>query len=376
MTTILLRGSVLLAALTFFCLTLNAQPGRGQHHPRPFQAIEQHQEELGITEAQQAELETLKASFRAEAQALRAQEMEPEAKREAMHNLMESLKADLESILTEEQAAQLEVMHKAKKQERRQQFKEARSAVQSYLDQNVKPVMLEQRQKLEAGLSEEDKAELIRLRAAVAEHKAERKAARQATRANGERPQRPEKVERPEREAIRQLVAKYDTQIEALFAEVETEAAQWKSDIEFIMDAHRPEGAPEHKRSQAHKGKRNGQHGKRHEYGRLFNKARFLLMDPAEEAAVAQALIQSPTAFPNPASGQITLQYELQQEAEVLLQLHTREGQLQQEYQQGRLSAGQQQARIDLSQLRDGAYYLSILANGEVQIVPFIVGRQ
>ena len=245
MKTILFRGSVLLAALTIFAATLSAQPHRG---PRPFHAIEQQKEALGITEEQQAQLDELKAAFQSDIQALRGQEMERDARRAAMHELVEGLKADLKEVLTEAQTDQLQAFRKEKRAEHKQRLRGARSNVKVYMEQNVKPVMLKQRQKLEADLSAEDKAEIDRLREAVAQHKAERKAARKEAKAKGERPQRPGKGERPEREAVKQMVDKYDTEIEALFAEVKPQAEQWKADIKFILEAHRPEDAPKGKR--------------------------------------------------------------------------------------------------------------------------------
>lgn len=376
MKTILFRGSVLLAALTIFAATLSAQPHRG---PRPFHAIEQQKEALGITEEQQAQLDELKAAFRAEVQTLRSQELEHDARREAMHELVQSLKADLKAVLTESQIDQLETFRKEKRAEHKQRFREARSDVKAYMEQHVQPVMRELRQQLEADISTEDKAEIDRLREAVAQHKAERKAAWKAAKAKGERPPRPAKGKRPEHEAVKQMVEKYNAEIEALFAEVEPQAEQWKADIKFILEAHRPEDAPKRHRQHARRGKRGkGQHA----HGkpgpdRIFHKARFLLMDPAATPeAPVEALVQTAEVYPNPASDELNLSYELQQTAEVDLQIHTKEGQLQQNLPQGKLKAGAQTARLDISQLRDGAYYLSVLANGQVQVIPFVVAKR
>lgn len=365
MKAILFRGSVLLAALTIFAATLSAQPHCG---PRPFHAIEQQKEALGITGEQQAQLDELKAAFQAEIQTLHGQELERDARREAMHELMEGLKADLEDVLTEAQVAQLETFRKEKRAEHKQRFREAHSDVKAYMEQNVQPVMRELRQQLEADISADDKAEIDRLREAVAQHKAAWK------KAKAERPPRPGKGERPEREAIKQMVDKYDTEIEALFAEVKPQAEQWKADIQFIMEAHRPEDAPKGKRPHACKGKRDkGKHGP----DRIFHKARFLLMDPATAPeAVAEAIVQALEVYPNPASEELNLRYELQQTAGVVLQIHTKEGQLQQTLPQGKLKPGAQTARLNVSQLRDGAYYLSVLTHGQVRVIPFVVAKR
>ena len=100
-------------------------------------------------------------------------------------------------------------------------------------------------------------------------------------------------------------------------------------------------------------------------------------MDPAAPAeSAAAALVQSAKLYPNPVSDELNLSYELQQTAEVDLQIHTKEGQLQQNLPQGRLNAGAQTARLDISQLRDGAYYLSVLADGQLQVIPFVVAKR
>jgi len=366
MKTILIRSSLLLAALTIFAATLSAQKRR-HHPPRPFHFLEQHQEELGLTDTQRAELEALKANFTEEASALREQAMEPGEKRAAMRDLLKTLKAELESILTAEQMEQLESMRQAAQTRAKKAF----SAVKAYMAQNVYPVMLEQRKKLEAEISPQDQEELQRLREAIAQHKAERKAAWEAAKAKGERLPRPKKGEHTKREAVEAMVDKYDAEIEALFAEVADQAEQWKADIKFILEAHRPEDAPKVHRRPA---KRRGDDVPRL---RLLRKARFLLMDPSEKSPEEpKAIVQSAKAFPNPASNLLNLQYELRESAEVDIQIHTKEGQLQQTLNQGRLQAGAQQARLDVSQLRDGAYYISILANDEVQVTPFIIAKQ
>ena len=368
--TILIRSSLLLAALAIFAATLSAQK-RHHHPPRPFHFLEQHQEELGLTDTQQAELEALKANFIEEASALREQAVEPGEKRAALRNLLKTLKAELESILTAEQIEQLESMRQAAKKAHRARAKEAFSAVKAYMAQNVYPVMLQQRKKLEAEISPQDQEELQRLREAIAQHKAERKATWEAAKAKGERPPRPKRGEHPEREAIMAMVEKYNAEIEARFAEMADQAEQWKADIKFILEAHRPEDAPTGHRRPA---KRRGDDVPKF---RLLRKARFLLMDPSEKSPEeSKAIVQSAKAFPNPASNLLNLNYELRESAEVDIQIHTKEGQLQRTLEQGKLEAGIQQARLDVSQLRNGAYYISILANGEVQIIPFIIAKQ
>lgn len=394
MKAILIRGSLVLAALTFIAVSLSAQSRHRQHPPRPFHAIELHKAELEITETQQAQLDELKASFQEEAKALHQEDLEHDAKREAKHSLMKGLKADLADILTEEQTTQLKSLMKAKHKEHKARMKEARSDVKAYRDENIKPVMLAQRQKLEAKISAEDKKEIAQLREAVAQRKAERKAAWKAAKAKGERPERPARGEHPEREAIKQLVNKYDTEIEALFAEVEPQAKQWKEDMKFILEAHRPEGSEfQGSKSQGdkfqgdkfrsgnphgHKGKGHKAKGGGHPEGGIFHKARFLLMDPAEEAdaSTASMLVQKAKAYPNPANEALTLDYELAKGAQVDIQIHSKEGQLQQTLPQGQLKAGSQSARLDVSSLRDGAYYLSVVADGQLKILPFIVTRQ
>jgi hypothetical protein len=439
MKAILFRGSLLLAALTFIAVSMSAQPRHRQHPPRPFHAIEQHKAELEITESQQAQLDELKASFQEEAKALREQDLEHDAKREAMHSLMDGLKTDLEDILTEAQTTQLKSLMKAKHKEHKARMKEAHDDLKVYKDENIKPVMLAQRQKLEAKISAEDRAEIAQLREVVAKRKAERKAAWEAAKAKGERPDRPAREEHPEREAIKQLVDKYDTEIEALFAEIEPQAKQWKEDMQFIMQAHRPEGSEfqgsksqgdkfqgskfQDSKSQGskfqgdkfqgsksqgsksqgsksqgdkfqgsksqgskfrsgnphgHKGKGHKAKGGGHPEGGIFHKARFLLMDPAEEATASTAgmLVQETKAYPNPANEVLTLDYELVKSAQVDIQIHSKEGQLQQTLPQGQLKAGSQSVRLDVSSLRDGAYYLSVIADGQLKMVPFVVTRQ
>lgn len=371
---------------------LQAQrPGPGPQHRGP--ALEKFAEELGITEAQQEALKALHETQREEAKALMEKEYENrEARREAMKNLRDNHKDALDAILTEAQLEKLETLKEeakanraTKHQERKENFKTMRSDLKTYRESEVMPVLREQRTKLEAELSTEDKATIAALRA---KHEAMR--AEKPNFEPGERRKRPELTDeqranrRTDREKVKALVAKYDTQITSLLEEIEDQKLNWKEDMQEIGQKY----APKEQNDRPNRGKRGAMKGKRldgekrteaprrkmgasHPRGRHhmerddMGKAGFLLLDPnaSEENANMsnRADFAEVRIFPNPSASRNTVSYKLKEAGHYRVELRDKDGLVLQVVSNEYRQAGDYREELDLSSYSAGTYYLSIV---------------
>lgn len=263
---VLLNLTAILALLLLFSSVMSAQRGQRQASPKagPFQAIEELSEELKLTPEQEQAVAELKTTYRA---AFKGQRQRAQAGRQAqraeMKALHDDLIEDLGEVLTPEQTQILEAHREAKRAEMQASRKSLRKAMKAYHEEEVEPVLLRQRVKLEEKISEADKAKIAELRAEIRQRK-------KANRGQGARP-RPQggKADHPNREAVKALVEKYDAEITALFAEIQTEREEWKAGQAALLKEHRPEGGKGRKHRQSLKARPDMQ------------KARFLLMDPA-----------------------------------------------------------------------------------------------
>lgn len=253
---VFLNTGLSLAVLFLSVVTSLAQP-QG-HHPgikgNPFSAIEELESELQLTPEQKEAIESLQQKVRTAHQDRRKESRKVRKaqaeQRKAMH---ESVKAELDDILTAEQTALLEAHHEAKKAE----AKAMRDKMRAYQEENIAPVLLEQRKKLEVKISEADKATLAKIRT-------ERQQMRKEKRKG-------QKVKpRPNKEELSALIEKYSEDIDALMEEIAAQQEQWRKDMKAI--------ASEDDQSKGKRQKRMKNRRQQPKPG--FQKARFLLMDP------------------------------------------------------------------------------------------------
>lgn len=92
----------ILQTLTLLLLagTAHAQPGPGAKPPPLSQVLTEHQAELGVTDAQVAQVSTIEEQYRAELEAL-------EAESQALH---EQIRAEVEAVLDEETLQALQAL--------------------------------------------------------------------------------------------------------------------------------------------------------------------------------------------------------------------------------------------------------------------------
>ena len=375
--------SILLAA-TLVCISssLFAQgpgPERGQHRGPKAPNLEMMQEALDLSNDQVNALKPIFEATRSEMEALRDKEFDaPEERRAAAKAIMDGQKAKVEAILSEAQIEKLDEM-KAKRTEsgprgprggkaNSEKGKELRAALKTYHEENVHPVMQAQRAKLETKLSSEDKATIAELRAKKEAQKAKMKAAKEA----GERPEQPSEAQRAEhkadRETIKALVEKYEADIEALLAEVEPQAKQWKEDTKAIFEEYRPERKEQAKEGPAGNkkaGTPKGPKGKRDEEKKGpegFHKTRFLMMSPNASTA-ERTLEESPfelQAYPNPAAGLTTISYSVEKDGQVQITLNNKTGTMSRVLLNTFQKAGTYTLEINTSDLQGGNYFYTI----------------
>ncbi|GGF19365.1 T9SS type A sorting domain-containing protein [Hymenobacter cavernae] len=208
--------------------------------------------------------------------------------------------------------------------------KPARQELQAYYAQNVLPVVREQRQKLEAQLSADDKVALASYRAQLRTSRQEGKALLQSFRPaklGQAQPTRPEltdaqrqqlQQQRTQRQAVMQKVTqvaqKYDTNIKQLASEIEPQREKWTMDTKAIVMKY---ATPEQQEKLAHFA------GNRHKagLGHFFRPSVFLLMDPNAPTAKQATKDLGTSLFPNPSNGTTQLEYNVAKAGPVTIEL-------------------------------------------------------
>lgn len=362
----------------------SAQPGpRGKRGPRgPQMDVEKLKTELQLTDQQVQQIEELTAEQRTQMKQLRDTEFEsPETRREAMKALQGDYRDGLADILTPEQQTKMKALQegqRAKKQERAAQFKEnrklTRDEIKSYREENVIPVLQTQRAKLESKISAEDKALISELRAKHAQRPKrlenpsieEQKAAKAQFEANKEERQ-------AHKEQIKALLKTYETDIDALYAEIEPQIEEWKSEMKEIAAENRPADAKKRKHNKdLAEGKKQGRGGRKARMGQrgekrdpaLLSKAAFLLLDPnapATSTPTRQQAVTEIKVFPNPTFNQNTLSYTVKEAGHLRIELHNESGRLMEVLFEGNKDAGEYQLDVDMSKLRNGVYYYTVM---------------
>jgi len=259
---------VLFATITFIAPAF-AQDGDRDHRGHRGHGMKHLIENLDLTDAQEKQMQEIRQTYRTKFEALREQDGDRSTKREQMHQLREEQKAAFEKILTAEQIATIEAK-KAERDTQKEAFrnkiksvdKEAmRSEMKAYKNENIKPVLLEQRKKLESSISAADKAQIETLRTALKAAKKEMKVKKGDHHKKHERPTEAQRKAwkamkdkyRPQHEQAKALVDKYDTQITALFADIQAERTQWEEDMKGIKDRkNRKKNDAQGEKSQCH----------------------------------------------------------------------------------------------------------------------------
>jgi len=388
----------LFAAIAFTAPTFAQHKGyRGE---RGHGSMKHLIETLNLSDTQKAQAKELRETYRTKMEALDEKDSDRYTKREQMHQLREEQEAAFRKILTAEQVAALDAK-KAEKKAKREAYRNKMKSVdksamkdemKAYKDENIKPVLLEQRKKLEPQISATDQAEIAELRIAMKAAKAEIKAVKgkyKGKRGEGKRGGdegrkaihsiKDKYAEK--HEAAKALADKYDTQITTLLGEVKDEKGQWEGDMKGIKDKYFGDikeelGRDRHKGKNGEKAGRKekrdhegkGQKGSRHEGKRGHHRGKndkvaFLLMDvnKAEKKAERKSRrAQGIKVFPNPSATNNTLQYTVNQSGNVKIELHDRSGNIVRTITNAYKTAGDYTETVDLNGLKNIVYFYVI----------------
>jgi len=358
------KAQILMLILAILCVQ-NLMGQRGRHHPPNMIMIEAVKEDLNLSEAQAAQIEKLQVDFKKQAQLVKADETKDRLeKRAAMELLADNQKAAIEKILTQsqqtllaERKATYKAERKAKMAERKSSRKELKATLETYRAENIEPVILTQRAKLEANLSEESKAELSELRIAFADKKEQREKRKAEWQANGKKrnsANRKAKIE------TRKAARENDEEVLTLKELVE----KYESNIA-------------HKRRGGDKAHRKG-HGKRHGHHRnvdnRIGKGHFLLLDPNQVISTNQvAALTEIKVYPNPATSGNTLDYEVKEVGRIKIELHDEQGKLVKILLDEEKTVGKYQLNIDLRELKNRTYFYVVSDKQGITTKKFLI---
>ncbi|WP_167855068.1 T9SS type A sorting domain-containing protein [Hymenobacter wooponensis] len=255
-----------------------------------------------------------------------------------------------------------------------------RRVVVAYVQQNVLPVVRQQRQKLEPQLSTSDKAQLAIYRTQLQELRQRGKALRQSFRPAGA-PQgtRPELTDtqkqqlqqlRNDQKALLQevgkLAQKYEGDIAKLAQEVQPQREKWTADLKNLIAQNT---TPEQQERRKHVGGKMRHNNPTAQY---FRPAMFLLMKTNTPAAT-EARGAGSTVYPNPVTPTSQLEYEVKKAGPVTVDLLDSMGNMVRTVaQEAHKEKGTYTLPVNLSDLTNGTYYFKITTKGAAETKRFV----
>lgn len=381
----------MISAVMLIAVLLLVQNAEAQHraHHKGEQMLEKMKTELQLTAEQETQVKAIQEKYQVEMEDLKTQDFEDKMERRtAFRTLVKAQKEEISQILTEEQKAiarkkrgERREHHQARKGER----KELRQALKTYKETNIHPVILAQRAKLEQDISAEDKATIADLRLVFEQLKTEKVAHKQAFSKDkkGDRPNRQEMMtqRKAKKEAIKEqyqeefemlkaLNEKYSAQIDALHQEIEPQKEVWKKEMEAIKAEYEIEekNAIQKRGHQKHSMKHKGMGGKKH----------FILLDPNERSHSTAINTQASTSlksYPNPAINSSTLAYTVTNANRIKITLTDESGNVLKVLVNEYKKEGDYQMEVDLSDLKNGAYYYTVTDDGGISSTKVVVSK-
>lgn len=375
------------------------------------QRMEHLKTELELTDKQVQKLEAINEKYDEKFKALREVEGDRMEKREEMQKLRESQKAEFEKILTKDQKAKLEKLHEERSQmrtERKEGSKENRAEmkekmkgfheeVKAYKEENIMPVLKEQRKKLDKELTKAERKQVKEWRKSLEAEKEKMKELKEEFKANHQKGERPSEEHRAAmkkiheagketKEAVKALADKYENEIAELHEEIKPQAQKWESDLKAIAEKHDLPAKKEHARHQEWKEKgaekemkgeqRKPRHDKHHKgsHAGKMSKVAFILLDPNAETTTAKPMNQDKKlrVFPNPAMVSNTLEYQVATSGKVTIELRNKDGQLIKTVFDGYQEAGTHKVEVNLAELNEKAYFYLVRDGEGQQTIKFL----
>ncbi len=244
----------------------------------------------------------------------------------------------------------------------------------AYLEQNVFPAILEQRKKLELQLSETEKAEIAQLREEFQVFKQKGKEDRMGGkkhRQNMESLSDAEKValfdqhhqKKKLHQQLREKVNKYESKVNPLLEELHEPMQKWKTDLKALAENNNDEEEPDH-----------SMHPNRHQGGlrRFLSPIHFVLLDPEKGFSQAENT-RSSLMYPNPVAGEAQISFSLEKSGNVLVEIVDSQGNVVKTISEKRMEAGANTLTFKTDDLKQGAYFYILQANGKKEVKRFVV---
>ncbi|MBG8552413.1 T9SS type A sorting domain-containing protein [Hymenobacter guriensis] len=258
-----------------------------------------------------------------------------------------------------------------------------RQETQTYIQQQVLPVVRQQRLKLDAQLSAADRAQVAECRAQLSSlQKQQREFRRSLQPAGAPKGQRPELTEAQRQQArdlrearqkvereVKQLAKKYEPQIQALAAEVQPQREKWTTDLQAIRQKYTQPDASQPLDSKPQKQRLSKPDAQ-------FTGTRFLLFDPAASArSSASAVLSAPgrmSVYPNPIEPRSQVQYDVPKSGSVLIELLDSRGTTLRTLLQAEQEKGSHTFDLPTQDLSRGTYYLKITTRTGTETQRFV----
>lgn len=333
-----------LIAIIISMLTLSSVIGQGAHQRgerSPEKMIAHLQSKLNLTDHQVTEITNLIESHK---------EVEGKGSRK-------ELRTSIESVLDEEQKILFEELSSHRKWGKSEKGKRFLGSGKKNMDEESLAKLKEMRQSFEAEISDNDKRIIADLRLKKShkrdEVKLKKDSFKEMTKEEKKSLKESMKVERKKIKEdfaeMKPLVEKYHDQIRNLFESNQSffESKRIERRNENTMDSN------DNKKMRKAYGK-----GKR-----IFHKdkaAFFLLLDPSENQVEKIGSIQSFSTFPNPAKGQATISYTVENPATILIELRNESGHVLQVISNEFHNSGKFTKDFSLDSLPNQTYLISI----------------
>lgn len=384
-----LKIIIALAIVLSCSISLLAQ---GHRHHNPEKMLEKMTAELELSDAQVTQLKAVFEKIEKERTAARESDNEDfQSRKEQRRAHRAAHQAAIKNVLTPAQWTRFETTMKKHRKGRKGKHHhlspEAREALhketKAYKTTYMLPTLREQRAKLTASISPEDQALIAELRPKLAAEKAARKTAHQQKKKQHKKGKKGKKEKSKYAATIEELVTRYEVKIDELLAAIETEQLRWDKDLKAIKAKYYPERKHEAKQED---GTKQSSDKTRHELRKMRKKAKhamrkkshFLFLDASETATVTKTNpVSKLNIYPNPSVNENTLQFALSEAGYYNIELYNESGQLMRSISQSQYVAGKHQIQVDLSQLKNGAYYYRITGKeGQQQIQKFMLVRE
>ena len=246
---------------------------------------------------------------------------------------------------------------------------EMRKELRTYHQENILPVLREQRLKFDAEITAADKKEIEQLRTKRAKLQEEQKALfakykgkRGTGQANLTEAQKGELMQLREQKkqlhrAATAIALKYRPQLESIKADLADDRSTWETDLKAIFQKYNPGLAEETN----HSGRRRKHVARLAAYNRLTRPAHFILWDVNPDALIPAGTEQS-LVFPNPTSSINTLNYTVSQSGNVRIRLLDAQGNTVRTLLDEAKQKGSYTLQVSLSELPNATYYYKIEA--------------